>query len=960
MKRSIALTGALLVFGIIAVLHYLPSRQNDLSSELPLDDSALVLSAAGGASYYDMLRRNAVTGQVEQADLIRGQKLALLGSNRKASLGLTWSEMGPDNAGGRTRAILIVDGHPNQVYAGGVSGGLWYSSNGGTTWSRVSGLFDNLAVSSIARTANGHLYVATGNHHERPSTQEGSGFIGKGLYVSTDAGASFSVVPGTEPAINGVNSAWTEINELAVDPTEVNKVWIGGNGPDGLYSFHPNFGLTAHPILGNVEDVKFTLAGGQSTLIVAASTAGVRTHVSHDNGASFIEVSGNGLTEIPFGGVTRIEYAISPDDANWVYASVVTGSGGVLKGIYQSLDGGLTWVAISPASTASFDPFVHPSGASNQGFYDNAITVVPGNRRKILVGGITLWGWEQVSSSPSVGQWEQIAAQGRQCGYCVHSDIHAFEWDENGWLLIGTDGGIYKTADRVNYLPFNRGFNVSQFYGLAYSREGKVLGGTQDNGMIYLNQTGATWREGLFVPLSVAADGFSAEISHIDPDIMFGTGQYGFVERSEDGGVSWGSFYDTNILALGGGLSDLGPFKTMIRMHEQSMDVHSEDSIVLIADDDYFIGDTIFYTSATADQELIYEVTSTIFEDDSVMLVDPVQSVFALGLYGNEGVWITRDAMRFSASAEWWQVLDGSITTDFANDAVHTMEFSNDGDHLFIGTYEGDVYRVSGLNSCYSAEQADPTDPAYALSVTQLRNGNGSSVVTGIAADPQNVEHLVVTMGGFSETNVLESNTAISDNGNIGFVSIEGDLPDFPVYSCMIDRADANNIVIGTEYGVYASDDGGTTWTPENANMERVPVFEIRQQWRTWADGAVNSGVIYIATHGRGIWRSETLVSDETVEDPTLSETAGVLSVELYPNPVSTSTTIEFTMQQTADVQLSVYDLTGKVVQEQQLSNLRSGQQKLTIQAAGLAVGTYLVHLETPSGVGTARMVVQR
>jgi hypothetical protein len=48
------------------------------------------------------------------------------------------------------------------------------------------------------------------------------------------------------------------------------------------------------------------------------------------------------------------------------------------------------------------------------------------------------------------------------------------------------------------------------------------------------------------------------------------------------------------------------------------------------------------------------------------------------------------------------------------------------------------------------------------------------------------------------------------------------------------------------------------------------------------------------------------------------------------------------------------------VVQEQQLSNLRSGQQKLTIEAAGLAVGTYLVHLETPSSAGTARMIVQR
>ena len=75
-----------------------------------------------------------------------------------------WNEMGPDNIGGRTRAIAAIipeDGSEEQVlYAGSVSGGLWKSNNGGNDWNQVFGI-DQMMIGSIGITKNGHVYVGS-------------------------------------------------------------------------------------------------------------------------------------------------------------------------------------------------------------------------------------------------------------------------------------------------------------------------------------------------------------------------------------------------------------------------------------------------------------------------------------------------------------------------------------------------------------------------------------------------------------------------------------------------------------------------------------------------------------------------------------------------------------------------------------------------------------------------------
>src|SRR4051812_19936711 len=96
---------------------------------------------AGGADYNKMLRADLTTGKIDFDAIanVREQVAKVTASRAKMGSWLTWSEMGPDNIGGRTRGLIIDRDNNNIVYAGGVSGGFWKSTNGGGTWKRTGG-----------------------------------------------------------------------------------------------------------------------------------------------------------------------------------------------------------------------------------------------------------------------------------------------------------------------------------------------------------------------------------------------------------------------------------------------------------------------------------------------------------------------------------------------------------------------------------------------------------------------------------------------------------------------------------------------------------------------------------------------------------------------------------------------------------------------------------------------------
>lgn len=176
----------------------------------------------GAMQWLSILRCDPATGTIDPTMYLQARKMVeLLQANSAKAIGLTWKELGPDNVGGRCRALLIDKDNPTIMYAGGVGGGLWRSTTSGTSWVKVSSISDNLAISCIAQGPNGEIYAGTGEGLSQPSgINFNTGQMGGGIYKSTD-GINFSVLTATKPTlpITSSNPDWALINRVAVSPT---------------------------------------------------------------------------------------------------------------------------------------------------------------------------------------------------------------------------------------------------------------------------------------------------------------------------------------------------------------------------------------------------------------------------------------------------------------------------------------------------------------------------------------------------------------------------------------------------------------------------------------------------------------------------------------------------------------------------------------------------------------------
>jgi len=398
-----ALLGTVLTAATISLI---PSK--DASYQPRVKEEA---SASGAAAYLHSLRANQVTGKINQEDI--QSAIESVKNMPESSLGLTWEERGPDNRGGRTRGLAINPTNPTEMYAGGVSGGLYYSDNGGLSWSEVNPEQENLAVMTIAYSKDGDVYYGTGEGLYNTWTtgygaSTSSGFPGAGVFKKGANETQFTQLSST--------SAFSSIGAIVTDPNDNSKVFMATSS--GIRRSTDGGATWTNPVSGTIGsngtcwDMHMD-AGGNLW-----GTLGGRTMTSTDGGANWTEVSKSnaGATDLPRSG-GRIMFASARNDANYIYTVHIT-SGNALSGVYRSTDGGTTWSKIGQKSTY-FDPFC---SSQCQGEYDLAVAVDAANKNRIIVGGITVWDWEQ-------GQgWNQVNGFGT---YNIHLDIVTNRTDQN-------------------------------------------------------------------------------------------------------------------------------------------------------------------------------------------------------------------------------------------------------------------------------------------------------------------------------------------------------------------------------------------------------------------------------------------------------------------------------------------------------------------------------------------------
>jgi hypothetical protein len=161
------------------------------------------------------------------------------------------------------------------------------------------------------------------------------------------------------------------------------------------------------------------------------------------------------------------------------------------------------------------------------------------------MGGVDLATWDNVNGYRETANTFDAAWN---TGY-VHADKHLITWDMNTTppsIIVGCDGGLFRSKDRKSWTPISRGFNTVQFYNVAANELGHVVGGSQDNGTQLINFTGNSFGG---VPSKNAVeiyggDGFDVEFSRFSPKTVFACTYYGNVVRSGNSGQSTSTFFD--------------------------------------------------------------------------------------------------------------------------------------------------------------------------------------------------------------------------------------------------------------------------------------------------------------------------------------------------------------------------------------------------------------------------------
>lgn len=425
-----------------------------------------------------------------------------------------WVERGPDNVAGRTRALLwdpnAASG--NKVWAGGVTGGLWYNNDitsATSQWQAVNDFWDNIAVTCIAFDPNNTqiMYVGTGESFTGASR-------GAGIWKSTDGGNSWNLLNST--------SNFFYINDIIVrNENGSSVVYAAVDGRFYMGSFHGSAqaGLQRSTDGGlNWTQVLPNLPSSTSINLVAAdielgsdNRIWIGTDPSPfsatDRGGGRILYSDLGTlnswttayVQSVNNGRGRVELACAPSNANVVYALIEDNR--QVDTILKTTNKGVSWIGLPQPDDD--DNGIQPNDFSRgQAWYDLIAAVDPNNENSVIIGAINLHrstnggtSWNQIS------KWSNNANMGTQPYSYVHADQHAinFKPGNSNVVIFGTDGGVSYTANVANAATsnviFNRnnGYNVTQYYACAIhpsAGSNNFLAGSQDNGTQEYNSAG--------------------------------------------------------------------------------------------------------------------------------------------------------------------------------------------------------------------------------------------------------------------------------------------------------------------------------------------------------------------------------------------------------------------------------------------------------------------------------------
>lgn len=434
-----------------------------------------------------------------------------------------WTLIGPKSTpsgggNGRVNAVRVHPTNSNILFACTPASGLWKSTDGGTTWSAISDAISVLGCTDVAfdPTNPNIMYLATGDG-------DAADVLTLGIYKSIDGGVTWNPTSLAFTLANGMT-----LSKILISPTNASKIIAGGRA--GIYVSNDAGATWTQTMTGGVRDLEFK-SNDPSVVFAGGYGTNVGFWRSADGGATWTKV-----TTVPSTAAQRVAIGVTPADANYVYA-LVANDGATsttaygLKGVYQSVDGGLTFTLKSGA-TNTLGWYTGGTGDKDgQGWYDLSIAVSPTNSLVVTTGGVNIW--QSTNGGTSWTKKSAWDAANTATNY-VHADIHDLTYSGTT-LYSANDGGVFRSTDGgTTWTDKSANISNAQMYGigLSASSANTIISGHQDNGT-NLTTNGTTWSE------VNGGDGMLCFIDRTNNSIMYSSIYNGQLYKSTNGGGSF-------------------------------------------------------------------------------------------------------------------------------------------------------------------------------------------------------------------------------------------------------------------------------------------------------------------------------------------------------------------------------------------------------------------------------------
>lgn len=856
--------------------------------------------------------------------------LSLPGSpNQRSAAQSIWSERGPWNVGGRTRAFGIDALNENHFISGTTCGGIWQSMDAGISWSIISPLANYHGITCLQQdTRSGHeatWYAGSGEPYGQSASGGSAYFLGNGMLKSIDNGATWQPLTATVTNTpQSFDSFWDMQWQIALDLHDtVNNVLYSAN-LGGIYK-SANGGTSWSAVRGGntsaysyFTDIAVTKDSGIVYATLSSDGPVVSRGIwrSVNQGVTWAHIS-NSL----FGDslCNRVVIGINPSNENEIYFLGNTNGIGMpdtnfmgdiewdvlWRYTYLGGDGtgaGGMWedLTMNLPNSGRFGQF---GDFNAQGSYDLVVRVKPNDPNTVFIGGTNIYRntnrFNDTTNTRYVGGYLPYSALPVIASYLNHHpDQHTMTFlPSNPDVLISTnDGGIFRTNDcnqnAIVWTSLNNGYLTSMFYTVAVdhatSGNNIIIAGAQDNGSWYTNNTTLTnpWVQ----PNS--GDGSYCAIADNQSAFYFSI-QNGKMRRT--------------ILDANGNVTSFARIDPIGATNYQFINPFvldpNNNNIMYLAGGKY------------------------LWRNDNLSTIPMV------------GNWD-------SITTNWVQWADSVPQANVTITALAACK--TPANRVYYGTDKKRVFKVDNANSGTPV----PVD----ISATTFP---GTGFVSCVATDPNNGDHVMVVFSNYSVYSLYYSPDAGTTwqkvAGNLEQnVNGTGNGPSIR-WASFLPVSDGMIYILSTSIGVFATDTltGLTTvWVNQAANTIGNEVCDM-------TDVRIADGLVVMATHSHGIFSANFTSVNDIV---TVHENGIIASLEtrVFPNPSSDEVNLNYELSRNSDMEILLLDELGRTIRVISKNHQSKGTHQEQFSVNDLAAGIYYVSLRAGEIVETKTIVVAR